>query len=92
MSGAALAAAIFAVIEGETAGYAAWWIIGLFVFSAVAAVAFVGNELAVENPLLELRYLRILRFLAANVVAFTTEFGVFSIFFFVALYLQLLAN
>jgi MFS family permease len=46
----------------------------------------------VENPLLDLHFFRNSAFTAANVVAFGSYFGVFSIFFFVALYLQLLAN
>jgi EmrB/QacA subfamily drug resistance transporter len=88
----ALASAIFAVIAGETAGFSTWWIVALFVLSGVSAAAFVVVELRAEHPLLELRYFRNGAFAASNVVAFTTYFGVFSIFFFVALYLQLLAN
>lgn len=88
----ALASVTFAVIEGERAGYTAWWILGLFALSVVAAAAFVRVELHREEPMLNLRLLRNGRFAIANVVAFTTYFGVFSIFFFVALYLQLLTD
>lgn len=88
----ALAAAIFAVIGGETAGYTTWWIIALFVLSGAAAVSFVVVELHTERPMLDITLLRRARFTVSNVVAFTTYFGIFSIFFFVALYLQLLAD
>ncbi|MEZ5237471.1 MAG: MFS transporter [Microthrixaceae bacterium] len=84
----ALAAAIFAVIGGETAGYTTWWIIALFVLSGAAAVSFVVVELHTERPMLDITLLRRARFTVSNVVAFTTYFGIFSIFFFVALYLQ----
>jgi EmrB/QacA subfamily drug resistance transporter len=88
----ALAATIFGVISGETAGFTTWWILALFACAACAAVAFVVVELHERNPLLDLRFFRITAFSAANFVAFAAYFGVFAIFFFVALYLQLLAN
>ena len=88
----ALAAVICAVIEGEHAGYATWWILVLFASAAVAAAGFVVVELRRDRPLLDLRLLRRGPFVASNVVAFTIYFGTFSIFFFVALYMQLLAN
>ncbi len=88
----ALGTVIFATIQGESEGYATWWIVSLFVLSGLALVAFVRHELRVENPMLDLRLFRNGVFALSNTVAFTTFFGVFSIFFFVALYLQLLAN
>jgi EmrB/QacA subfamily drug resistance transporter len=88
----ALAAAIFAVISGETEGFGTWWIVALFALAGVATIAFVLVELRATHPLLDLRFFRRGPFTASTVVAFTTYFGVFSIFFFVALYLQLLAN
>ena len=88
----ALATAIFAVIEGETAGYGTWWIVGLFVVSGLSATAFALVELRQRRPVLDLRLVRRPRFTVSNMVAFTTYFGIFSIFFFVALYLQLLAG
>ncbi len=88
----ALASVIFGVIQGESTGYATWWIMALFAFSAVTAVAFAVVELRTERPMLNLRLLVNGRFGVSNLVAFTKYFGIFSIFFFVALYLQLLAN
>ncbi len=88
----ALATAIFGVIEGETAGYGTWWIIALFIVAGICAVGFALVELRTERPVLDLRLLRRGPFTVSNLVAFTTYFGIFSIFFFVALYLQLLAG
>jgi EmrB/QacA subfamily drug resistance transporter len=88
LAGAAcIATLVFAVITGETAGYAATEVIALFCASAVCAVAFVWWELRVRHPVLNLRYFRIARFSTANVVAFCTYFGTFAVFFFTALYL-----
>ena len=50
-------------------------------------MAFVWRERRAENPLLDLRYLRLPQFTTANIVAFCTYFSTFAIFFFTALYL-----
>jgi EmrB/QacA subfamily drug resistance transporter len=83
----ALSALIFAVITAETAGFAAPEVIALLCVSAVAGCAFVWWESRTAHPLLDLRYLRVPRFLTANVVAFCAYFATFAVFFFTALYL-----
>jgi EmrB/QacA subfamily drug resistance transporter len=89
---AAIMAATFAVIEGENNGYGTWWIDGLFVLAAVLTVAFVLVERRAADPVLKLEFLRNPTFTAANVVAFATNLSVFSVFFFTALYLQLITD
>jgi EmrB/QacA subfamily drug resistance transporter len=84
----AIGAASFAVVLGETNGYATWWIDLLFAGSLVTMAAFVLFERRAANPVLNVGYFRKLPFAASNLVAFATYFGVFSIFFFVALYVQ----
>ena len=88
----AIIAATFAVIEGENRGYGTWWINGLFAASAVLVLAFVLVERRVQDPVLKLEFLRNPTFTAANVVAFAGNLSVFSVFFFTALYLQLISN
>jgi EmrB/QacA subfamily drug resistance transporter len=88
----AITAVTFAVIGGENRGYGTWWIDGLFVLAAVLVVAFVLIEQRVPDPVLRLEFLRNPTFAAANVVAFATNLSVFSVFFFTALYLQLISN
>ncbi|MFL5942149.1 MAG: MFS transporter [Gaiellaceae bacterium] len=88
----AILAATFAVIEGENQGYGTWWIVLLFALSAVLVVAFVEIERRSPDPVLKLEFLRNPTFTAANVVAFATNLAVFSVFFFTALYLQLISN
>ena len=88
---AAIMAATFAVIEGENHGYRTWWVVFLFAASAVLVVAFVFVEQRVPDPVLKLHFLRNPTFTAANVVAFATNLSVVSVFFFTALYLQLIA-
>ena len=52
------------------------------------AVFFVLYERTVAHPILDVSFFKRSAFAGANVVAFCTYFGTFSIFFFVALYLQ----
>ena len=88
----AILAATFAVIEGENRGYGTWWIVLLFAAAAALTVVFVLIERHVPDPVLKLEFLRDPTFAAANVVAFATHLSVFSVFFFTALYLQLITN
>jgi EmrB/QacA subfamily drug resistance transporter len=88
----ALAALSFAIISGETDGYGSALVVGLFVLAAAAAIVFVLVELKVSNPVLDVRFLHRPPFAGSNVVAFTTYFGTFAVFFFVALYLQVVGS
>ena len=88
----AITAVTFAVIGGENRGYGTWWIDGLFVVAVVLVVAFVQIERRSPDPVLRLEYFRNPTFTAANVVAFAVNLSVFSVFFFTALYLQLITD
>ncbi len=85
---AALTAFTFAVINGETLGFGAPTVILLLCVSALAAAAFFWRESRAAHPLLDLRFLRVPEFVAANMVAFCAYFATFAVFFFTALYLQ----
>ena len=89
---AAIMAATFAVIEGENRGYGTWWIAVLFAAAAALTLVFVLVERRVPDPVLKLEFLRNPTFAAANIVAFAVNLSVFSVFFFTALYLQLISN
>ncbi|MGH3494590.1 MAG: MFS transporter, partial [Sciscionella sp.] len=83
-----LACMIFAGISGESAGYDASWVVALFVLSGAALVLFIIAETRARDPLLNARYLKMPRVSSALAVAFAVYFGIFSIFFFTALYLE----
>jgi EmrB/QacA subfamily drug resistance transporter len=89
---AAVIALTFAVIEGETAGYRTWWVIALFAASAACCVLFALIERRVRDPVLPLELVKRRDFSAATLVAFSTSFGLFAVFFFTALYLQVVAH
>jgi EmrB/QacA subfamily drug resistance transporter len=88
----ALAAFVFAIVDSESAGFGSAEVIVLLCLSAVGLAAFVWRERRAENPLLDLRYLRIPQFSTSNIVAFCTYFSTFAIFFFTALYLVIVVS
>ena len=88
----ALGAAIFAVIHGETTGYRDPTVIALFVVSGIAAALFGYVEQRSADPIFDPAYFRRGSFTGSLTVAFASYFGVFSIFFFTALYLQVVAG
>lgn len=92
LGAAALSTGVFGVIDGETAGFDAGYVLALFCLSGVLAVAFVWWQRRAVDPLLPLRYLRMPTFAAANVVSFASYFGTFAVFFFGALYLHVVAE
>jgi EmrB/QacA subfamily drug resistance transporter len=87
LGAAVLASMVFAIIDAESAGFAAPEVIALFCVSAVTGAAFIWWEARTPHPLVDLRFLRVARFTTANIVAFCTYFATFAIFFFTALYL-----
>lgn len=92
LGGISLSAVIMALIFGENNGYRKWWILALFVLAALSMTAFILNELHHRDPVLPMQFFKKIQFSVANIVAFTANFGIFAVFFFVALYLQLIAS
>ena len=82
----------FAVIQGEDSGYGTGWIVALFVLCGVSGLAFVVTERRVKSPMLDLTMFRRAPFAGSTFVAFAAYFGTFSIFFFTALYLQVVVG
>ena len=57
-----------------------------------AGAAFVWIELRARDPVLRLEFFRNRVFASATAVAFATSFGLFAVFFFTALYLQIVSH
>ena len=87
-----LACLSFGVIQGEDWGYTAPSIVALFIVCVLSGIAFVVVERRVKSPMLDLGLFRRPPFTGSNFVAFVAYFGTFSIFFFTALYLQVVVN
>jgi EmrB/QacA subfamily drug resistance transporter len=88
----ALGTVVFAIIIGETAGYRAPHVIALFVVGILAGGLFAFVEHRSKAPMLDVGYFRKAPFSGSLFVAFATYFGVFSIFFLTALYLQVVVG
>lgn len=83
-----LGCVIYAGISGEDVGYSAVSVIVLFVIGGVAGLGFQAVEMRARNPMFDFAYLKRPLVRSALIVAFAVYFGIFSIFFFTALYLQ----
>jgi EmrB/QacA subfamily drug resistance transporter len=84
----ALGALIFAVIDAESSGFGSGEVIALLSVSALFAAAFLWQEGRAEQPLLDLKFLRVPLFATPIIVAFCAYFATFAIFFFTALFLE----
>jgi EmrB/QacA subfamily drug resistance transporter len=80
---------VFAIIVGETAGYTAPHVLVLFAIAVVTGAVFGFVEHRSQAPMLGVDYFRKLPFSGSLFVAFCTYFGIFSIFFLTALYMQI---
>lgn len=92
LGASALGAATFGVILDEVHGYRAWWIDLLLIASFILGATFVLVENRQSDPVMPIKFFRVPAFSGANIVAFATNFGVFAVFFFTALYLQIIAG
>jgi EmrB/QacA subfamily drug resistance transporter len=92
LSAGALTALAFAVIMAEGSSFGSPPVIVLLCVSAAAVVGFFWWEGRAPHPLLDLKFIRVPRFLVANVVAFCAYFATFAVFFFSALYLEEVAG
>jgi EmrB/QacA subfamily drug resistance transporter len=88
LGGAAISTLAFAVIIAESSGFASPVVIALLCIFVAGVGAFAWWEYKAPHPLLDVRFLRVPRFLTANVLAFCAYFATFAVFFFTALYLD----
>ncbi len=86
---AALMLAIYAIVNGNEAGWTSVQTMGLLAASVALLVVFVVIESRVKVPLMPLRMLRLRNLATANVVGTLWAAAMFAWFFLSALYLQL---
>ena len=85
----ALMLAVYAIVNGNEAGWTSGQTIGLLVAAAVLLAVFLGIEARVRSPLVPLRLFRLRNVATANVVGVLWAAAMFAWFFLSALYLQL---
>src|SRR4051794_917687 len=79
---------VLALIRGNEEGWSSGLIVGLFVASAAAMIAFVLFERRIKEPMLDLTLFRNPSFAGASVVAFTLSASMFAMFLYIVLYIQ----
>jgi EmrB/QacA subfamily drug resistance transporter len=85
---AALSILVYAVVDAESAGWGSSKTIGLLALSAVLLAAFVAIELRARKPLVPFSIFRIRTLTGANVVGLLVGASLFSMFYFISLYMQ----
>ncbi len=86
---AAMVLAVYAIVNGNAAGWTSAQTVGLLGAAVVIAVAFALWEARVPAPLVPLRIFRHRNLSVANVVGVLWAAAMFAVFFLSALYLQL---
>jgi EmrB/QacA subfamily drug resistance transporter len=87
-SSLALFTLTYALIEGESRGWTSGVILGSFAVAAAAAIGFVIIENRSANPMMDLGFLRQRMFSGGLLAMGLWAFGVFGIYFYMAIYLQ----
>jgi EmrB/QacA subfamily drug resistance transporter len=83
-----LSALVFALLDAETAGWGSAQTIGTLVASVLLLSAFVAIERRSRAPLVPFSIFRIRTITGANVVGVLVGASLFSMFFFISLYMQ----
>jgi predicted MFS family arabinose efflux permease len=83
-----LSAFVFALLDAETAGWGSVQTIGTIVASLLLLAAFVAIELRSRAPLVPFSIFRVRTVTGANVVGILVGASLFSMFYFISLYMQ----
>jgi EmrB/QacA subfamily drug resistance transporter len=85
---AGLSLLVYAIVDATNAGWGSTQTVGLLGLSAALLAAFVAIELRSDAPLVPFRIFRLRTLTGANVVGLLVGGSLFSMFFFITLYLQ----
>jgi EmrB/QacA subfamily drug resistance transporter len=83
-----LSAFVFALLDAESAGWGSFQTIGTLVASFILLGAFVAVELRSRAPLVPFSIFRVRTVTGANVVGILVGASLFSMFYFISLYMQ----
>jgi EmrB/QacA subfamily drug resistance transporter len=85
---ASLSILVYALVDASDAGWGSGQTIGLLGVAALLMAAFIGIERASAAPLMPFRIFRLRTLTGANVVGLLVGASLFSMFFFISLYMQ----
>jgi MFS family permease len=83
---------VYALVKAPSLGWTDHMTLSYFGISLAALAGFIYNELRVKNPLMPLSIFRIRNLSGSNAMQLFITAGMFSVFFFTTLYLQLVLN
>jgi EmrB/QacA subfamily drug resistance transporter len=83
-----LSALVYAIVDATDAGWGSLRTLGMIGIAAVLLAAFVAIELRSDAPLVPFRIFRLRTLTGANVVGLLVGGSLFSMFFFITLYMQ----
>jgi len=89
-SAIALFSLTYALIEGHDRGWTSALILGAFALAALAGTAFAIIESRTAHPMVEMRLFRSRVFAGGTVTMMLWAFGIFGIYFFTSIYLQVI--
>ncbi|GIF03706.1 MFS transporter [Actinoplanes siamensis] len=78
----------YALIEGDAKGWTSGLILGSFAVAALVAVAFVAQQARTADSMVDLAFFRLRMFTGGLLAMGLWAFGVFGIYFYMAIYLQ----
>jgi len=85
---AGLSVLVYALVDAADAGWGSGQTLGLLALSAALIAAFVAIELRSQAPLMPFRIFRLRTLTGANIVGLLVGGSLFSMFFFISLYVQ----
>src|SRR5207247_2002623 len=85
---AGLSILVYAIVDATNAGWGSLQTLGLLGLSAVLIAAFIAIERRSQAPLVPFRIFRIRTLTGANIVGLLVGASLFSMFFFITLYMQ----
>jgi len=85
---AGLSILVYAIVDATDAGWGSLQTLGLIGISAALIASFVAIELRSQSPLMPFRIFRLRTLTGANVVGLLVGGSLFSMFFFITLYMQ----
>ena len=85
---AGLSILVYAIVDATDAGWGSLQTLGLIGVSAALIAAFIAIELRSQAPLMPFRIFRLRTLTGANVVGLLVGASLFSMFFFITLYMQ----
>ena len=92
LSGAGLLTLLLALTQGNSAGWLSFRVITLFVVAAVCTALFIRREQLTKDPLLEISLFKDRVFAGANIQILLATSVMCSLFFFLALYMQIVLD